>query len=206
METGIIKNWTKGNLSWLAGFLEGEGSFTSGKAHTRKNPQLRVTACSTDKDTLEKCQNISGMGLSLHKGKKKTLYRKDFWCWYVSKQEYAYALAVALYSFMGSRRKEQIRQLLIVFKQLPSPSPLYIALGETKTLSEWHRDNRCKVCVSTILIRLHQGWSFENAISTPPLTRSEYGKKGAVAVWKRCKEVGVNHPKKLIKEDLWPNI
>lgn len=39
--------------------------------------------------------------------------------------------------------------------------------GETKTLAEWSRDDRCVVCYHTLTTRLHRGWSFEDALLTP---------------------------------------
>lgn len=43
------------------------------------------------------------------------------------------------------------------------------AFGETKCMSAWAEDERCKVGYSGLKIRLRKGWSVEDAISIPPL-------------------------------------
>jgi len=42
------------------------------------------------------------------------------------------------------------------------------AFGVTKSMTEWSRDRRCKVALTTIAERLDRGVSPEKAISTPP--------------------------------------
>lgn len=42
------------------------------------------------------------------------------------------------------------------------------AFGETKTTSDWCKDDRCMVSPKTLWARLKVGWSPENAISRPP--------------------------------------
>lgn len=41
------------------------------------------------------------------------------------------------------------------------------AFGETKCLSEWVRDTRCKITERGILYRIKRGWSVEDAIASP---------------------------------------
>jgi predicted HTH domain antitoxin len=42
------------------------------------------------------------------------------------------------------------------------------ALGESKSVSQWLADPRCKVSMTALLLRLKRGWSAEDAISRPP--------------------------------------
>lgn len=44
---------------------------------------------------------------------------------------------------------------------------MFTALGETKTLAEWLRDERRAVCHTTIKKRLANGWDFTRAFSQP---------------------------------------
>lgn len=46
------------------------------------------------------------------------------------------------------------------------------AWGETKILSDWGKDPRCKMDIRMIKYRLDKGWSPENAISIPPLKKN----------------------------------
>lgn len=50
------------------------------------------------------------------------------------------------------------------------------AFGETKSVGDWSRDERCKVDIKCLQDRLKKGWDGETAISTPPLSRSEIAK------------------------------
>lgn len=45
---------------------------------------------------------------------------------------------------------------------------LEILWGETKSLADWARDERCAVTYARLRSRLHRGWSFEKALTTPP--------------------------------------
>ena len=45
------------------------------------------------------------------------------------------------------------------------------AFGQTKTVSEWTDDARCRVRYATLLTRLDNGWAPEDAISRPPIDR-----------------------------------
>lgn len=45
------------------------------------------------------------------------------------------------------------------------------AWGETKILSDWSKDPRCKIDMRMIKYRIDNGWSPENAISIPPLKK-----------------------------------
>jgi hypothetical protein len=43
----------------------------------------------------------------------------------------------------------------------------HTAFGETKHISEWSRDPRCVVRLNTLNMRLHRGWPFLEALTTP---------------------------------------
>jgi len=110
------KFWTRENILWASGLLEGEGCFTLA-THKPKNRgraylYLRVDATSTDLDVLEKLQNIFGGSLYfLNRDKGKPIWR---WC--VQKLEDVYAICVAVYPFMCKRRQSRIRELVDAFK------------------------------------------------------------------------------------------
>lgn len=52
-----------------------------------------------------------------------------------------------------------------------------VAFGETKTLAAWSRDDRCEVSATTIGVRLRQGMTPEEAITTPSMATKGYKDK-----------------------------
>lgn len=98
-------NWTRENLQWAAGILEGEGSFES----SRKSKRIKITCQmhARDKDVMERLRDVLGGGLRYyaHGGNKK---QTPLYVWYLSRKDDVYAAVVALYQFMGARRKKQI--------------------------------------------------------------------------------------------------
>lgn len=49
-----------------------------------------------------------------------------------------------------------------------TPWVFITAFGETKSLSDWTRDRRCKVTMATLQARLHSGVEPERAIAAAP--------------------------------------
>ncbi len=110
-----VVNWTKQNMMWLAGFLEGEGCFSIKRASSHA---IDMTVSSIDLDILEKAKNIAGCGkvYEINTPSAKKLSDKQLWAWRVWRQAEAYALMVVLFDFMGKRRKEQIKKCIENFK------------------------------------------------------------------------------------------
>jgi hypothetical protein len=161
----ISKNWKRESLSWLAGFLEGEGCFTTYIAtdRGRKLPVIRIMGCNTDKDVIYRCQEIAGCG-TIHS--KKNSGHKDVYVWSLNKKYQVYALCVALFSMMGTRRKKRIGDLLRVFKGNTKYVRKFMAFGEEKTAREWANDSRCVVGRKTLNSRLFgYGWNPEQSIT-----------------------------------------
>jgi hypothetical protein len=57
--------------------------------------------------------------------------------------------------------------------KLESQYELFALDGESKTVSEWARDPRCKVPQSILRSRLDSGWKLEKALATPKLRQGE---------------------------------
>lgn len=106
------------DLMWLAGFLEGEGTFVSSRrrnAQGRDYVQPRIQAYSTDLDVLQRAQRVSGVGRVCGPLKNSRPDRyKDRYCWSVSRQAEVYPLLEALLPHMGERRAARIRELLAI--------------------------------------------------------------------------------------------
>jgi hypothetical protein len=98
--------WRLRDLAWLAGLFEGEGYvMTTDRA-------LNLLVNMTDEDVVRKAQAVGGFGsvsgpIMGRKPNHRPTYR-----WKVSKRDEVYALAVALYPFLGERRRAAIRQLV----------------------------------------------------------------------------------------------
>jgi len=104
-------------IEWLAGWLEGEGTF---HAHTTKrllkNGVLRVyknesiTGCSTDIDTVRKVADMLGAGNFYQRTVKQN--EKPCWSFRICGKE-ARKWMIALAGHMGSRRKSKIIEVMI---------------------------------------------------------------------------------------------
>lgn len=105
--------WTRENLAWCAGLIEGEGcvtrNITTKRSENYNYWQLKVT--STDLDVLTKLQDILGVG-RIYK-QKVAINRKEAWQYKVYRQKDLYAVLAAIFCFMLSRRKERITLALM---------------------------------------------------------------------------------------------
>jgi hypothetical protein len=100
-------------LGWVAGLIEGEGSFTVKKSK-RKNgyscqPQLRVSM--TDEDVVRKLAALIPAGNVLKAG-RRTEAGKEVWMWTLSKSQALIDLMIVLRPLMGKRRRKRIDFLL----------------------------------------------------------------------------------------------
>lgn len=99
----------KDNLFWLAGFLEGEGSFLKGPPSRRNIPELVVTT--TDKDIACKVGNIFKTSPCYIDKSKKNLKWKDAWM-VRTRGIHAVEWMKMLFPLMGSRRQQQIKKAI----------------------------------------------------------------------------------------------
>ena len=100
-----IKN---NDLYWLAGLLEGEGSFMKGPPSAPNRPVISMQM--TDKDIIEKAANIIGIGYCENKSTERKGYKK---CWSVrTTGSRAMSIMRQVFSIMGERRQEQITKAL----------------------------------------------------------------------------------------------
>ena len=92
-------------LAWVAGLLEGEGSFMTKTGGN--SPKIQCTM--TDLDVLERLQIL--MGGRIHPVKTRMAHWKDAYMWTLNGQPAADAMK-ALYPWMASRRRETIDRVL----------------------------------------------------------------------------------------------
>ena len=106
------------NLYWLAGILEGEGSF--GMHTIKKRPTARSTQVvqlkMTDADVMYRVSKLLNCRQYCYRrpGKYKTVWSIKL------SGKYAVGLMMTMYCLLGSRRQERIRQILTYWKQTPN--------------------------------------------------------------------------------------
>lgn len=87
----------KNDLIWLAGYLEGEGSFSAGPPSNPRAPIIQVTT--TDEDVIQKVGRL--LGVKYHKARPKK-----------AKEHHKVAYRTALRGHKAVRLMERIRHLM----------------------------------------------------------------------------------------------
>lgn len=109
---------TASQIHWIAGLLEGEGTFTKTTPASQSlgSHSVRVGFSSTDQDVTLKIANLLGFG-SIHRVMPKTnkWSPKEQFRWETSGVRAA-GLMMTIYSLMGKRRQEKIRELLAYYR------------------------------------------------------------------------------------------
>jgi hypothetical protein len=103
-------NWTRENLAWAAGIIEGEGCWKSVKVNSGT-----LAVVMTDEDTILKLKDVIGGGSI----KTRILPSgKTAWVYTLCTGRAVYAIAVAVWPWMSKRRRQQIRTMLANMKIL----------------------------------------------------------------------------------------
>lgn len=102
LEDDLIRtNWTRENLAWLAGLLEGEGSFLF-----HRGKSLVIQMAMTDEDVVRRAHKIAGVG-NVHGPYSRGDFKPQ-WVFKCSDSKQAYALMVAVLPWLGSRRRQTV--------------------------------------------------------------------------------------------------
>lgn len=129
MGTSTLNGWNmrykKTDLAWIAGLLEGEGSFGCRSFRSARNVQIRCNM--TDEDVvrlLHKKTAVGTFGGPYSSGPScrkcsdpSKIYRKRY-AWNVSGPE-AYLLMKELLPLMGKRRSRKIKELVKAYDAVP---------------------------------------------------------------------------------------
>lgn len=122
--------WTQANLAWLAGLMEGEGSFYLRRAKGRPTAPS-VALQMTDVDVVTRAAEIAGVGGGVYvderskrtprviQGRPMKGREKDIYMWRVQARDDALALMWALYPWMGDRRRGQIQDCVLEWMRTP---------------------------------------------------------------------------------------
>lgn len=91
------------DVTWIAGLLEGEGTFDTDGA----SRQIRIRCEMTDEDVINKLHVLSGGG-AIHVSYRHTRNgNKTTWTWDI-RGKLAYELELAILPYMGERRTAKI--------------------------------------------------------------------------------------------------
>jgi hypothetical protein len=106
------------DLYWLAGIMEGEGSFYMHPEGGRL--YLRTSLSMTDEDVVARCHEITGVGTfgGPYEGRENA---KTYWTWKISRQTDAAAVMMTLLPLMGERRSAKIRECLSAWQAVDHP-------------------------------------------------------------------------------------
>jgi hypothetical protein len=122
-KAGSPREMSREELAWVAGLLEGEGSFTLQKTKYKgkvRYIQPRIQVYMTDEDIIHRLRSITGVGYIYgpvyRSGDDGRGSRMEDWSpqyqWIVQRKAHAYWLLYKLLPHMGIRRSAQIRLLL----------------------------------------------------------------------------------------------
>jgi hypothetical protein len=98
------------DIAWLAGLIEGEGSF-----QWNSSPTIQMSM--TDKDVMERVAILCDYPIRTYKPRGKSTY-KAVWSIRIAGARAA-AWMMTLYAFMGIRRRAKIAELLLRWKHSP---------------------------------------------------------------------------------------
>lgn len=120
-------------LYWLAGILEGEGTFLHGRVR-EKYLRMNVRVAMCDEDVVRRCWTVAGVGrvggpYTYAHGSTRTWTQQPYdrhpsrwkptWSWTVDRHADAAALMMTVLPLMGTRRAARIRECLGAWQANP---------------------------------------------------------------------------------------
>lgn len=111
-------------MAWLAGIMEGEGSFCmitqtqrkNGKEYTYRKPRVQLGM--SDEDVVAKAQEIAGVGnLHDYEDSRAENYKHRY-LWHIADSEDAIEFMLTIRPYMGLRRKAQIDAVIAEYEQI----------------------------------------------------------------------------------------
>lgn len=109
-----MNNMTCIELAWVAGLIEGEGTFGAYKTNVKGGTykQFSVAVQMTDLDVLQKLHRITGLGTVIEAKRTKKENHKTCYVWKIGSRPEAKQFMQELLPLMGERRSARITELL----------------------------------------------------------------------------------------------
>jgi hypothetical protein len=107
-----------GDIHWLAGLLEGEGHFGfygSKRGDRTVGGSARILLGMSDRDVMERARDLMGFRPLLFRRKPSPLSTRPCWQFSLCGRRAA-GWMMLLYPLMGERRREQIRESLVLWR------------------------------------------------------------------------------------------
>lgn len=103
---------TREELAWAAGFLEGEGTFSSSKVSRRQaSSQIQIAAWQVTREPLDRL--VEAIGLGRVRGPYRYADKRATYRYQVTDFEGCQAVIAMLWGWLSSRRRAQARALLV---------------------------------------------------------------------------------------------
>lgn len=110
IEDTTIKRMNVLEIGWLAGIIEGEGTFHRQYRKTGGG-QIYIKVSMTDKDIITRLQEITGVG-NITESQPKNPNHKRVYHWRVTRQSDCMHLLCSVVPLLGERRKEAVTPLV----------------------------------------------------------------------------------------------
>jgi hypothetical protein len=101
------------DAAWLAGILEGEGSFIS-----KGRPKIQVAM--TDQDIIARLSELTGVGRVYAVSRQKP-HHKDAWLWAVNRPAHLEHIIRLVLPWLGQRRTLAAKDVLRKISSPPTP-------------------------------------------------------------------------------------
>lgn len=105
---GSLREMSPGEIGWVAGVIEGEGTFASRSA-------LSICVTMTDPDVIGRLAVTTGIGTVYHNMKRQQSHHKAPSAWYVRRRRHVEGLIPLIYPWLGARRRAAADQLLAAY-------------------------------------------------------------------------------------------
>lgn len=168
------------NELYWAGFLEGEGCFTSGRG-ANGAWQVRVSASQVHHEPLDRLVKLFGGKIYLRRRKEER--HQDIGIWIAFSPRLAIAIMMTVWPLMSSRRKEQIEACIAKWKENEIPS-----------------------CGPKHARHIKRGESHPRAKLTNDLVRAIRASTESHAVLARTYSISPNHIYKIRAAQFWKHI
>ncbi|WP_410816444.1 LAGLIDADG family homing endonuclease [Micromonospora sp. 050-3] len=143
-----LREMSPTEVAWLAGLMEGEGSFivmrVAATERQKARIRVRLSLQMTDQDVVQRVADTVGLG-NVHAHPRQQDHHKDTYVWTISRMKPVVELVRLVLPLMGSRRTDQINAMLAAVDEAGGPARRQRRHGTSK----YQYDGcRCETCTS----------------------------------------------------------